>query len=700
MKPSLKTPEPPAVPEADGSPSPQMQEPDYPTAIYRAARRTAAVAIAFCGCVLLLLMANAVRSRAYDPLTAPRLTALLADLNRNPSDTRLKSEARRMDREIRAAYFRSHAFALDGFYLLLGGVGVFLLAMEVARSTRTELPAPNPSAAQEAVAAALMGRRAVLGLGMAAGGLLLALAVLSRHDAAAEYARAALRPREERPAERTAIASIAPAALPIQPGGSSLPPPTAGPPSSAPGTPLTAPSAPTGGTLAPPADTTNLAPVEASSGSSAATTAPAKPTSSAVPTPTPETTRKGGASSGPATAEAIFPRSWASNWPIFRGPAGSCVTASANAPASWDGASGKGILWKSAIPLPGRNSPIVWNDRVFLTGADKTAREVFCFDAGTGRLIWRKPVPIEPGAPPIEVSQDTGYAPSTMATDGKHACALFVNGDLACFDFVGKLLWIRKLGAPENTYGHASSPILYGSGILIQMDQGSDPQAGKSALLALDIATGKPVWEVKRPVPNSWSTPVLIRAGGQDQIITCANPLVISYDPRSGRELWRAEVLGGEVAPSPTFGNGLVYACNLSSSLAAIRPNGSGNVTKTAVAWTFADNLPDIASPLCAGDLLFLVASEGMVTCVDAKVGKKVWEHNFGTPFHASPVLAGKTVYLIDRKGVMHLFAAARTYKELGQASLGEDVSATPAIREGRLFLRGKEHLYCIGAAR
>lgn len=644
-----------------------------------AARRTAVVSAAFCALVLTLLIANSIASRRIDPLEPNRVTSLQLALNRNPSDERLRSELRVLDRRMRATYFRGRAFALTGFYLLLGGVAVFLLSLEAARAGREVLPSPRPEAPREAWLAAITARRGIGALGVVLGGLLLTLTVLSRHDAAAEYARHGaswvLVPPQIQHADQPAVGSV-PSSL-AAPGG---------PPAGALAAPTAAAAAPQpGGLLAPPSPTTDLAPMPV-----------APPPAVAMPPkphPGPAPTRH----VGPASPRATVSAGAALEWPGFRGPGGVGIAAPGSYPTKWDGARRTNVVWKAAVPLPGRNSPVVWGRRVFLTGAEKDKREVYCFDAARGTLLWRRTVPIPAGQEPVKVSPDAGYAPATAATDGKCVCAVFVNGDVACFDLAGKPLWTRSLGKPDNQYGHASSLLFYGSGLIVQMDQGSDPQDGKSALYALDSVTGTPVWQVKRPVGASWATPIVIRAGGRDELITCSNPLVIAHDPRSGAELWRAEWLGGEVTPSPVFGGGLVYACNQGAALAAIRPGGSGDVTKSGTAWSFQEDLPDIVSPLYANGMLFLITSQGMVTCLDAQACKRLWQHDFAAKMNPSPVLADGRVYLQDGKGVMHVFEAARAYKEVATAQLGEEASATPAFARGRIYLRGAKSLFCVG---
>ncbi len=338
----------------------------------------------------------------------------------------------------------------------------------------------------------------------------------------------------------------------------------------------------------------------------------------------------------------------------------------------------------------------MWKDRVFLTGADANKREIYCFDAGNGKMLWSGAVaPIAIGK--VNVNDDTGYAAPTMAADGKRVFAMFPNGDVVCYSFDGKQLWGRNLGIPESTYGYASSLATFRSLLIVQYDQGSE-EDGKSTLLGLQGATGKIVWAAKRPVGGSWCSPIVVRSGDQGMIIAAANPWAMAYDALTGNELWRANLLSGDVAPSPAFANGMAYVCNQGSVLAGIRANGNGDVTKSGVAWQASDGLPDITSPATDGDLLFLLTTEGTVTCYDAKDGKKVWEHAFdNTSFRASPVIVGKRVYLLDVDGSMHVIEAGRTFKELGNSPLKEQMHATGAFVGGRIYLRGIKNLYCIG---
>jgi len=405
----------------------------------------------------------------------------------------------------------------------------------------------------------------------------------------------------------------------------------------------------------------------------------------------------------PAGAAATYPKpeEIARHWPRFRGPGGVATSAYANIPTKWNGKSGEGILWKTPVPLPGRNSPVVWGDAIFLTGATGKEREVYCFDAGSGRLRWQRPVETPEGkaAPPPKVEEAAGYAAPTTVTDGRRVAAIFANGDVAAFDFEGKQLWARSLGVPKNTYGHAASLAMYRNIVLVPYDQGR-PEDRKSRLIALDAATGKTLWEALRPVGNSWATPIVIDAGGAAQVVTAADPWVIAYAPLTGAEVWRAKCLSGDVAPSPVFAGGVVYAVNTGADLVAIRPDGQGDVTKSHILWRSPDNLPDVISPLAGGGLVWTLLMYGTLTCYDARDGRIVYEHDLDAAFWSSPSLAGDSIYLTSEKGVTFIVSATREFKELGRSELGEKVYASPAFLDGRIYVRGEKHLFAIGNAK
>ena len=377
------------------------------------------------------------------------------------------------------------------------------------------------------------------------------------------------------------------------------------------------------------------------------------------------------------------------NWPCFRGPDGTGVAYCTRAPLTWNGKTGEGIRWSTPVDKPGFSSPIVWGSRVFLSTADADSLEILCFDAETGAVKWRKAVQDIPGSPAKrpEVTEDTGYAAPTMATDGRRVFAIFATGDVVCLDLEGTQVWARNLGVPENHYGHSSSLLVYRDRLLVQYDH----SAG-SRVLALSGRSGETLWETTRRAEISWASPILAQLEGRTEIVLNASPIVAGYSPDTGAELWSIDCMAGEVAPSPAYAAGLVFVTNEYAVLAAI------DLATREVVWqTDEAELPDVCSPVASPEYLFLGSNSGMVTCLEAKTGKKRWEHEFGDGFYASPILVGARVYFTDQKGITHVIQAGPEFKLLGDADIGESVVSTPAFAHGRMYVRGVEHLYCIG---
>jgi len=405
----------------------------------------------------------------------------------------------------------------------------------------------------------------------------------------------------------------------------------------------------------------------------------------------------GGAS---ATADLPALAEFQANWPRFRGPDGGGSTK-----ASWNidfgGAPAGEVLWKSPVPALGFNSPVVWSNRVFLSGGDVKQREVFCFDAGDGKLLWQRVVEQVPGSPATlpEIPDATGYAAATMAVDGRRAFALFANGDLAAFNFDGTPAWARFLGVPKNMYGHASSLAIWPGKLVVQLDQ-DEGAPGGSKLLAFDCATGRALWERSKPTHGSWASPIIFEAAGKAQILTLALPFVISYALADGKELWRAELMEGEITPSPIFAAGLVLVANPSSKLVALRPDGAGDVSKSHLAWTNEENIPDVTSPVSNGELVFTVTTSGLLTCFDIKDGKTIWQKDLELGVQSSPAIVGNRLFVLSTKGEALLFEAGRAFKELGRAKFADTFHASPAFGNGRVYLRGATNLWCLAMER
>jgi outer membrane protein assembly factor BamB len=373
----------------------------------------------------------------------------------------------------------------------------------------------------------------------------------------------------------------------------------------------------------------------------------------------------------------------------FRGPGGNGTVYQRGFPTSWNGSSGKNMKWKTAIPLSGYNSPIVWNDRIFLSGASATKREVYCIDLNSGKILWQTVVDKIPGSATTapKVNGETGFAAPTLTTDGRRVYAIFANGDLIALDFEGKKVWAKSLGLPKNHYGHSSSLQMFHDLLIVQYDQ-----SGSTNVMALAGKTGEQVWKTSRDVKISWSSPIVVNTGKQTEVMLVAEPFVISYNPATGKELWRFNCISGEVGPSLAYADGVVFSVNDYAKLAAVQVGDSPKLL-----WESDEYLSDIPSPVATSKYLFLPTSYGMMVCYDAKTGTKYWEHDFATPTYASPMFADGNIYQMDKKGVMHIFKADKTYSSISESPLGEGSSCTPAFVGGKIIIRGDKNLFCIG---
>jgi outer membrane protein assembly factor BamB len=394
-----------------------------------------------------------------------------------------------------------------------------------------------------------------------------------------------------------------------------------------------------------------------------------------------------------ATATPVVakqPDAAALQWSCFRGPRVG-VAAATNAPTSWDGKTGAGVLWRVALAKPGLSSPVLWGGKLFLTLADADAREVVAYDAATGRELWRQEVKDGGNGDELpQTSPDTGLGAPTPACDESGVYAVFGTGDLAAYSHEGKLRWQVYLRRPDDDYGYASSLWAGDGKVCVQYDQKADGR-----VLAVDAKNGQTLWEQKRASGEVWCSPIVVPGtDGKPELLVNGQGVLTAYDLAAGGELWHVDgVTGEEISPSPACWNGHVFVAGGSARMVCYEL-----AAKPVKVWEYTDVLPDVASPVAADGLVFLATSSGQLACVDATSGAGLWTHDCSTGFYASPIVCGNRVYALDRDGTMRIFAAERKFREIATCALGEAADATPAFADGRIYIRSKNTLWCLGS--
>jgi outer membrane protein assembly factor BamB len=409
----------------------------------------------------------------------------------------------------------------------------------------------------------------------------------------------------------------------------------------------------------------------------------------------------------------------AENWPQFRGPGGQGVSSETGVPVTWTATAN--VAWKTDLGGAGHSSPIVWNDRIFLTlfretpggswaitrAINRRLRRgitvtghlfVVCLDRTSGRVLWEREVAV----PALEeVHADSNPAAPTPVTDGSAVYVYFGSFGLLAFDFAGHRIWERRFGPFPNEHGSASSPIVHGNALILNCDT-----EGDDFLLAVDKRTGKTLWQTKRDSARGWSTPAIWSAGGRDVIVINGDSRIAAYHPATGREEWTVDSVSGRIVPTPVSARGLLFVAasspGESAFLAAIRPDGHGNITSTHVAWRHDRAAPFLPSPIVVDDYLFTVRSGGVMTCLEAASGTLVWQSRLpasGTYF-ASPVAVEGRIYIINEDGQATVVAAKPAFELLGSSDLGQRTMASPAVSGGQMFIRTGTHLWAIGRAR
>ena len=372
----------------------------------------------------------------------------------------------------------------------------------------------------------------------------------------------------------------------------------------------------------------------------------------------------------------------------FRGNNSLGISSARNVPTSWELTSGNNILWKVPNPRQGHNSPVINGNKVFLSGGDEQARELYCFELSTGKLLWTLSVNNIPGSPAQmpKTSSDTGLAASSVTTNGRQVCAIFASGDLICADMDGRQLWAKNLGVPQNNYGYASSLLSSGNTLFIQFDN-----ADTRKVIALDMATGAERWSKNRTERlAAWSSPVMITVNNSPQLILVGNPGVTSYNPNTGEQNWRVECMSGEPAASAAFANGIVYVATEYASMTAI------NATDGTVLWSNNEFLPEIASPVATRDFVFIATTYGVVASFNAQTGEIIKYMELNTDFNSSPIIVEGKIYLSCTEGKMFVFSATGEFNLLNSFDTGEHIFATPAFTDKKIVIRSEKSIYCV----
>jgi outer membrane protein assembly factor BamB len=393
----------------------------------------------------------------------------------------------------------------------------------------------------------------------------------------------------------------------------------------------------------------------------------------------------------------------ASVWPQFRGPAGDGHADAKDLPLTWSETSNIG--WQTPIHGRGWSSPVVCGSQIWLTTATEDGHELFAVaaDRATGRILHDLRI-FHIERPQATHALNSYASPSPVIEEGRVYVHFGAHGT-ACLDTAtGRTLWSRQDLACDHFRGPGSSPLLFEDLLILHFD-GIDVQY----LAALDKRTGRTVWKTDRSTDfgnadgdlrKAYSTPLLTEVGGRPQLISPGAKAAMAYDPHSGRELWKVRYDGFSNTVRPLAGHGLVFV-NTGfgrTELWAIRPDGQGDVTESHVVWRANKSIPTKPSPVLVGDLLFMANDAGIFTCLEAKTGALVWQKRIGGQYSASPLYAAGRIYFFSHEGRTTVIAPEREWRVLAENQLDDGFMASPAVADGRLILRTKARLLCIGA--
>ncbi len=406
---------------------------------------------------------------------------------------------------------------------------------------------------------------------------------------------------------------------------------------------------------------------------------------------------------------------WGQDWPQFRGPSGDGVASAKNLPTTWSASNN--IAWEVKVPGRGRSSPVILGDRIWLTTAiehnprntrvesdpvvvvDRAELGLVCLERASGKQLYHVTF-LDVEKPPPAHEFNSFATPTPVAEPGRIYCDFGTFGTLCAEAETGKILWQNKLPI-DHQLAPGSSPVIW-KDMLILVRDGRE----KQFVAGLDKNTGKIIWQTDRPPikagsgnqKKSFSTPLIVQTGDRAQAVIPGGHWICSYDPETGRELWRVKHgTGFSIGPRPVSGNGLVYALTgMTRQLFAIRPDGSGDVTATHVAWKAGGAMPTMPSPLLVGKEIYVVSDSGLLTCLDAMTGKEIGQRGMGGQCASSPMFADGRIYMFTREGKGVVMEPGKDLKIIAENKLAGPIFASPVALGDTLYVRSDSSLYCI----
>jgi outer membrane protein assembly factor BamB len=400
----------------------------------------------------------------------------------------------------------------------------------------------------------------------------------------------------------------------------------------------------------------------------------------------------------------------AEHWPQFRGPDGTGHSDARNLPLQWSET--QNVVWKTAIHDRAWSSPVIWGKQIWLTSASKDGKELYvlCIDRDSGRILkdWKL---FDVAQPQFVHPFNTAASPTPVIEEGRVYVTFGSPGTAAIDTKTFKVLWTRRDIECNHFRGAGSSPILFGNLLLMHFD-GSDTQF----VIALDKQTGKTVWQTKRSIDfqdldkdgkpaaegdlrKAFATPHVVQINGRWEMISLGAKAAYSYDPMTGKELWRIEERGQHSASTrPVIGHGMIFFPTGFSAgqLYAVRTGGSGLLDESYVAWRVKRGVSNKPSILLIDDLIYMIGDTGIASCVEAKTGNVVWQQRIGGEYSASPVYADGRIWFFSEDGRTTVIEPGRTFKQVAENRLDEGFLASPAIAGKAFYLRTRTHLYRI----